>query len=162
MRGDQLGIRPIVSRDPSHASAIPRRESPWSCGCNPMKLDLLDAWMVAQDDIRETRQDAIRRLIAMVCENGKPRSASPLALLRGCALASLGGNCAASGALLEGSGVRRGQNASRGRATSAHASFGCVRSTNRGAVLRGGAAPALTAPQSHIGQFSARVLLSPG
>jgi hypothetical protein len=38
-----------------------------------MKLDLLDAWMVAQDDIRETRQDAIRRLIAMVCENGKPR-----------------------------------------------------------------------------------------
>jgi hypothetical protein len=32
---------------------------------------MLDAWMVEQDDIPETRQHAIRRLIAMVC--GKQR-----------------------------------------------------------------------------------------
>jgi hypothetical protein len=33
----------------------------------PHELALLDAWTVEQDDIPETRQDAIRRLIAMVC-----------------------------------------------------------------------------------------------
>jgi hypothetical protein len=31
------------------------------------ELDLLDGWMVEQDDIPETRQAAIRRLIALVC-----------------------------------------------------------------------------------------------
>jgi hypothetical protein len=29
--------------------------------------------MVAQDDIPETRQDAIRRLIAMICGEKKPK-----------------------------------------------------------------------------------------
>jgi hypothetical protein len=33
----------------------------------PHELDLLDNWTVEQDDMPETRQDAIRRLIAMVC-----------------------------------------------------------------------------------------------
>jgi hypothetical protein len=33
----------------------------------PHELARLDAWMVEQDDIPETRQDAIRRLIAIVC-----------------------------------------------------------------------------------------------
>ena len=33
----------------------------------PYELDLLDGWMIEQDDIPETRQDAIRRLIVMVC-----------------------------------------------------------------------------------------------
>jgi hypothetical protein len=39
----------------------------------PHELDLLDAWMIEQDDIPETRQDAIRRLIAMVCGKGNPK-----------------------------------------------------------------------------------------
>jgi len=34
----------------------------------PHELDLLDGWMVEQDDIPETRQEAIRRLIIMVCK----------------------------------------------------------------------------------------------
>jgi hypothetical protein len=33
----------------------------------PHELGLLDNWMVAQDDIPENRQAAVRRLIAMVC-----------------------------------------------------------------------------------------------
>jgi len=33
----------------------------------PHELAVLDAWMVEQDDIPETRQDAIRRLIAITC-----------------------------------------------------------------------------------------------
>ena len=37
----------------------------------PNELDLLDTWMIGQDDIPETRQDAIRRLIALVCGKGK-------------------------------------------------------------------------------------------
>jgi hypothetical protein len=37
----------------------------------PHELDLLDGWMIEQDDMPETRQDAIRRLIALVC--GKKR-----------------------------------------------------------------------------------------
>jgi hypothetical protein len=37
----------------------------------PHELDLLDGWMVEQDDIPETRQDAIRTLIGMVCGKGK-------------------------------------------------------------------------------------------
>jgi hypothetical protein len=36
----------------------------------PHELDLLDDWMVEQDDIPETRQEAIRRLIAMACGKG--------------------------------------------------------------------------------------------
>jgi hypothetical protein len=39
----------------------------------PHELALLDAWIVEQDDIPETRQDAIRRMIAMVCGKGKPK-----------------------------------------------------------------------------------------
>jgi hypothetical protein len=37
----------------------------------PYELALLDNWMVAQDDIPETRQAAVRRLISMVCGEGK-------------------------------------------------------------------------------------------
>jgi len=37
----------------------------------PHELGLLEAWMVEQDDIPETRQDAIRRLIALVCGKTK-------------------------------------------------------------------------------------------
>jgi hypothetical protein len=36
----------------------------------PHELARLDAWIVEQDDIPETRQDAIRRLIIMVCGEG--------------------------------------------------------------------------------------------
>jgi hypothetical protein len=39
----------------------------------PHELAHLDAWMVEQDDIPETRQDAIRRLIALACDEGKPK-----------------------------------------------------------------------------------------
>jgi hypothetical protein len=39
----------------------------------PDELDLLDEWMVDQDDIPETRQHAIRRLIAVVCGKGKSK-----------------------------------------------------------------------------------------
>ena len=39
----------------------------------PYELDLLDAWKVEQDDIPETRQDAIRGLIAMVCGEGRAK-----------------------------------------------------------------------------------------
>ena len=39
----------------------------------PHELALLDAWMVEQDDIPETRQDAIRRLIALVCGKMKQK-----------------------------------------------------------------------------------------
>jgi hypothetical protein len=39
----------------------------------PHELDLLDGWMVEQDDIPETRQEAIRRLIGMVCGKGKSK-----------------------------------------------------------------------------------------
>jgi len=39
----------------------------------PHELDLLDAWMVEQDDMPETRQEAIRRLIALVCEKMKEK-----------------------------------------------------------------------------------------
>jgi hypothetical protein len=39
----------------------------------PYELALLDAWTVEQDDMPETRQDAIRRLIAIVCGKGKPK-----------------------------------------------------------------------------------------
>jgi hypothetical protein len=39
----------------------------------PRELDLLDGWMIEQGDIPETRQDAIRRLIAIVCGKGKPK-----------------------------------------------------------------------------------------
>jgi len=39
----------------------------------PNELDLLDAWMVEQDDIPETRQGAIRRLIAAVCGKGRTK-----------------------------------------------------------------------------------------
>jgi hypothetical protein len=33
----------------------------------PHEIVQLDKWMVEQDDIPETRQEAIRRLIALVC-----------------------------------------------------------------------------------------------
>ena len=39
----------------------------------PYELALLDAWTVEQDDMPETRQDAIRRLIAVVCGKGKTK-----------------------------------------------------------------------------------------
>jgi len=39
----------------------------------PNELDLLDAWTVEQDDIPESRQDAIRRLIGMVCGKMKEK-----------------------------------------------------------------------------------------
>jgi hypothetical protein len=39
----------------------------------PYELDLLDGWMIEQDDIPETRQDAIRRLIALVCGKMKEK-----------------------------------------------------------------------------------------
>ena len=39
----------------------------------PHELDLLDGWMIEQDDIPETRQDAIRRLIVMVCGKMKEK-----------------------------------------------------------------------------------------
>jgi hypothetical protein len=39
----------------------------------PHELDLLDGWMIEQDDIAETQQHAIRRLIAIVCGEGKPK-----------------------------------------------------------------------------------------
>ena len=39
----------------------------------PHELGLLEAWMVEQDDIPETRQDAIRRLIAIVCGKMKEK-----------------------------------------------------------------------------------------
>ncbi len=34
----------------------------------PHEIVQLDKWMVEQDDIPETRQEAIRRLIALVCD----------------------------------------------------------------------------------------------
>jgi hypothetical protein len=34
----------------------------------PHEIAQLDKWMVEQDDIPETRQEAIRRLIALVCD----------------------------------------------------------------------------------------------
>jgi hypothetical protein len=34
-------------------------------------MSQLDKWMVEQDDIPQTRQDAIRRLIALVCGKGR-------------------------------------------------------------------------------------------
>jgi hypothetical protein len=37
----------------------------------PDEIERLDAWRIAQDDVPETRQEAIRRLIAMVCGKGK-------------------------------------------------------------------------------------------
>ena len=39
----------------------------------PHELNLLDGWTVEQDDIPETRQDAIRRLIAIVCGKMKQK-----------------------------------------------------------------------------------------
>jgi hypothetical protein len=39
----------------------------------PHELALLDNWMVAQDDIPENRQASIRRLIALVCGEGKAK-----------------------------------------------------------------------------------------
>jgi hypothetical protein len=39
----------------------------------PHEIAQLDKWMVEQDDIPETRQEAIRRLIALVCGKGKPK-----------------------------------------------------------------------------------------
>jgi len=39
----------------------------------PNDLALLDAWMVEQDDIPETRQAAVRRLIGMVCGKVKEK-----------------------------------------------------------------------------------------
>ncbi len=39
----------------------------------PYELALLDAWTIEQDDIPETRQAAVRRLIALVCGEGKPK-----------------------------------------------------------------------------------------
>jgi hypothetical protein len=39
----------------------------------PHEIAQLDKWMVEQDDIPETRQDAIRRLIGIVCGKGKPK-----------------------------------------------------------------------------------------
>jgi len=39
----------------------------------PHELALLDAWMIEQDDIPENRQAAVRRLIAMVCGEGKTK-----------------------------------------------------------------------------------------
>jgi hypothetical protein len=57
----------------SRASAIPRRVSPVVVRLQPNELDLLDGWMVGQDDIPGTRQDAIRRLIALVCGKMKEK-----------------------------------------------------------------------------------------
>jgi hypothetical protein len=39
----------------------------------PHEMAQLDKWMVDQDDIPETRQHAIRRLIAVVCEKEKAK-----------------------------------------------------------------------------------------
>jgi len=56
----------------SHASAIQRREHV-VVRLQPYELDLLNGWMVEQDEIPEMGQDAIRSLIAMVCGEGKSK-----------------------------------------------------------------------------------------
>jgi hypothetical protein len=39
----------------------------------PHELAMLEGWMIEQDDIPENRQAAIRRLIAIVCGEGKTK-----------------------------------------------------------------------------------------
>ena len=39
----------------------------------PHELNLLEAWMIEQDDIPENRQAAVRRLIALVCGKAERR-----------------------------------------------------------------------------------------
>jgi hypothetical protein len=60
------------------ARGKPRKRNPapgWGLvvRLQPHELALLDDWMVNQDDIPETRQAAVRRLIALVCGEGKPK-----------------------------------------------------------------------------------------
>jgi len=69
-------IRPPAVR--LTARGKPRKRNPapgWGLvvRLQPHELDLLDAWMVEQDDIPENRQAAIRRLIALVCEKMKEK-----------------------------------------------------------------------------------------
>ena len=60
------------------ARGKPRKRNPapgWGLvvRLQPHELDLLDNWMVEQDDIPENRQAAVRRLIALVCGEGKSK-----------------------------------------------------------------------------------------
>jgi hypothetical protein len=48
-------------------------EEPVVVRLQPHELDLLDAWMVAQDDIPQNRQAAVCRLIVTVCGKMKGR-----------------------------------------------------------------------------------------
>jgi hypothetical protein len=45
----------------------PAPGEPFVVRLQPHEIAQLDKWMVEQDDIPETRQEAIRRLIAMMC-----------------------------------------------------------------------------------------------
>ena len=72
--------KPRLARAPVRLTARgkPRKRNPAPgepvvVRLQPYELALLDAWTVEQDDMPETRQDAIRRLIAIVCGKGKPK-----------------------------------------------------------------------------------------
>ena len=73
-----MATRDSTKRQRLTAKGKPRKRNPAPGApivvrLQPYELKLLDGWMVAQDDIPETRQDAIRRLIAVVCAKGKPK-----------------------------------------------------------------------------------------
>jgi hypothetical protein len=63
--------RPTAKGKPRKRNPAPGE--PLVVRLQPHEIVQLDKWMGEQDDIPETRQEAIRRLIAMVCGKGKSK-----------------------------------------------------------------------------------------
>jgi hypothetical protein len=67
----RAGGRPRLTAKGKPRKRNPAPGEPHVVRLQPHEIAQLDKWMVEQDDIPETRQEAIRRLIAMVCGKGK-------------------------------------------------------------------------------------------
>jgi hypothetical protein len=63
----RAGGRPRLTAKGKPRKRNPAPGEPVVVRLQPHEIAQLDKWMVEQDDIPETRQDAIRRLIALVC-----------------------------------------------------------------------------------------------
>jgi hypothetical protein len=70
-----VSVEPRLGNSTATTTWLPVSEMMIGLASQPHELDLLDAWAFEQEDIPETRQAAIRRLIALVCGKGKSECA---------------------------------------------------------------------------------------